>query len=108
MFKNLKEISRLNPKQVASYSSFSSPLSRLLPSPLISPTSSHHFQRSLRRLSVTRPQAPIAAARNTAAALDIVQSTNHRLNPRTHETVNPPMKPCNRTHCKPIGLGSEN
>ncbi|KAL4558416.1 hypothetical protein LXL04_036616 [Taraxacum kok-saghyz] len=42
----------------------------LLLSPFISPTSSHHFRRSLRRFPVIRPPAPIAAARNTSAALD--------------------------------------
>ncbi|KAL4585150.1 hypothetical protein LXL04_009765 [Taraxacum kok-saghyz] len=36
----------------------------------ISTTSSHHFQRSLRRLPIIQPPAPIAAARNTSAALD--------------------------------------
>ncbi|KAL4559210.1 hypothetical protein LXL04_031344 [Taraxacum kok-saghyz] len=40
------------------------------PSPFISTTSSHHFQRSLRRLPIIQPPAPIAAARNTSAALD--------------------------------------
>ncbi|KAL4577408.1 hypothetical protein LXL04_013517 [Taraxacum kok-saghyz] len=43
--------------------------SRVLPSPFIIRTSSHHFRRSLRRFPVIRPPAPIAAARNTSAAL---------------------------------------